>query len=209
MEYVNQSRITKFYLNLNMQVCVYCASSGHIHPDYFEATSALAHLLAQNNVQVVFGGGSSGLMGQLADSTLAAGGKIKGIMPQFMNEVEWGHTGVSDFVYTETMHERKAKFLEGTDALITLPGGPGTFEELLESITLKKLAQFTKPIVILNTRGYFNAFHQMMQQAVDEKFMPDELKFLYTIVDTPEEVLPAIHNAHSWNKGLKDAGSLR
>jgi uncharacterized protein (TIGR00730 family) len=192
-----------------MQVCVYCASSGHIHPDYFEATSALAHLLAQNNVQVVFGGGSSGLMGQLADSTLAAGGKIKGIMPQFMNEVEWGHTGVSDFVYTETMHERKAKFLEGTDALITLPGGPGTFEELLESITLKKLAQFTKPIVILNTRGYFNAFHQMMQQAVDEKFMPDELKFLYTIVDTPEEVLPAIHNAHSWNKGLKDAGSLR
>jgi hypothetical protein len=192
-----------------MQVCVYCASSGHIHPEYFEATSALAHLLAQNNVQVVFGGGSSGLMGQLADSTLAAGGKIKGIMPQFMNEVEWGHTGVSDFVYTETMHERKAKFLEGTDALITLPGGPGTFEELLESITLKKLAQFTKPIVILNTRGYFNAFHQMMQQAVDEKFMPDELKFLYTIVDTPEEVLPAIHNAHSWNKGLKDAGSLR
>jgi uncharacterized protein (TIGR00730 family) len=192
-----------------MQVCVYCASSGHIHPEYFEATSALAHLLAQNNVQVVFGGGSSGLMGQLADSTLAAGGKIKGIMPQFMNEVEWGHTGVSDFIYTETMHERKAKFLEGTDALIALPGGPGTFEELFEAITLKKLAQFTKPIVILNTRGYFNAFRMLMQQAVDEKFMPDELKFLYSIVDTPEEVLPAIHNAHSWNKGLKDAGSLR
>jgi hypothetical protein len=148
-------------------------------------------------------------MGQLADSTLAAGGKIKGIMPQFMNEVEWGHTGVSDFIYTETMHERKAKFLEGTDALIALPGGPGTFEELFEAITLKKLAQFTKPIVILNTRGYFNAFRMLMQQAVDEKFMPDELKFLYTIVDTPEEVLPAIHNAHSWNKGLKDAGSLR
>lgn len=192
-----------------MQVCVYCASSGHIHPEYFEATSALAHLLAQNKVQVVFGGGSSGLMGQLADSTLAAGGKIKGIMPQFMNEVEWGHTGVSDFIYTETMHERKAKFLEGTDALIALPGGPGTFEELFEAITLKKLAQFTKPIVILNTRGYFNAFRMLMQQAVDEKFMPDELMFLYTIVDTPEEVLPAIHNAHAWNKGLKDAGSLR
>jgi uncharacterized protein (TIGR00730 family) len=145
----------------------------------------------------------------LADSTLAAGGKIKGIMPQFMNEVEWGHAGVSDFVYTETMHERKAKFLEGTDALIALPGGPGTFEELFEAITLKKLAQFTKPIVILNTRGYFNAFGMLMQQAVDEKFMPDELKFLYTIVDTPEEVLPAIHNAHAWSKGLKDAGSLR
>ncbi len=192
-----------------MQVCVYCASSGRIHPKYFEATSRLAHLLVENNVKVVFGGGSSGLMGQLADSVLAAGGHIKGIMPQFMNEVEWGHAGVSDFIYTETMHERKAKFLEGTDALIALPGGPGTFEELFEAITLKKLAQFTKPIVILNTRGYFNAFHQLMQQAVDEHFMIDDLKYLYTMVASPEEVLPAIQNAHLWNKGLRDAGSLR
>jgi uncharacterized protein (TIGR00730 family) len=192
-----------------LQVCVYCASSGHIHSDYFDATARLAHLLVENEVKVVFGGGSSGLMGQLADSVLAAGGQIKGIMPQFMNEVEWGHTGVSDFVYTETMHERKAKFLEGTDALIALPGGPGTFEELFEAITLKKLAQFTKPIVILNTRGYFNAFNLLMQQAVEERFMPDELKHLFTIVDNPEEVLPAIHNAQAWNKGLHDAGSLR
>lgn len=192
-----------------MQVCVYCASSGRIHTDYFEATSHLAHLLVENNVKVVFGGGSSGLMGQLADSVLAAGGQIKGIMPQFMNEVEWGHQGVSDFIYTESMHERKAKFLEGTDALIALPGGPGTFEELFEAITLKKLAQFTKPIVILNTRGYFNAFHQLMQQAVDEQFMTDDLKYLYTMVDTPAEVIPAIQNAHLWNKGLRDAGSLR
>jgi uncharacterized protein (TIGR00730 family) len=137
-------------------------------------------------------------MGQLADSVLAAGGQIKGIMPQFMNEVEWGHKGVSNFEYTQTMHERKAKFLEGTDALIALPGGPGTFEELFEAITLKKLAQFTKPIVLL-----------LMQQAVEERFMPDELIHLYTIVSTPEEVLPAIQNAHSWNKGLQDAGSLR
>jgi uncharacterized protein (TIGR00730 family) len=192
-----------------MQVCVYCASSGRIHSDYFEATSKLAHLLVEKNIKVVFGGGSSGLMGQLADSVLAAGGQIKGIMPQFMNEVEWGHRGVSDFVYTESMHERKAKFLEGTDALITLPGGPGTFEELLESITLKKLAQFTKPIVILNTRGYFDAFNNMMQQAVKENFMIDDLKYLYTIVNTPEEVIPAIENAHLWHKGLRDAGSLR
>ena len=192
-----------------MQVCVYCASSGRIHPDYFEATSRLAHLLVQSNIKVVFGGGSSGLMGQLADSVLAAGGQIKGIMPQFMNEVEWGHRGVSDFVYTESMHERKAKFFEGTDALIALPGGPGTFEELFEAITLKKLAQFTKPIIILNTRGYFNAFQILMQQAVEEQFMTDDLKFLYTIVDLPEEVLPAIKDAHFWNKGLRDAGSLR
>jgi uncharacterized protein (TIGR00730 family) len=169
----------------------------------------LAHLLVDNDIKVVFGGGSSGLMGQLADSVLAAGGQIKGIMPQFMNEVEWGHKGVSDFVYTQTMHERKAKFLEGTDALIALPGGPGTFEELFEAITLKKLAQFTKPIVLLNTRGYFDVFNLLMQKAVEERFIPDELKHLYTIVNRPEEVVPAIRAAHIWNKGLRDAGSLR
>lgn len=192
-----------------MQVCVYCASSGHIHSDYFEATSRLAHLLVEAGIQVVFGGGSSGLMGQLADSVLAANGKIKGIMPEFMNEVEWGHKGVTDFTYTQTMHERKAKFLEGTDALIALPGGPGTFEELFEALTLKKLAQFSKPIVILNTRSYFKPFIDLMQNAVNEKFMSDDLKYLFTVVDAPEEVVPAIREAHVWNKSLKDAGNLR
>jgi uncharacterized protein (TIGR00730 family) len=192
-----------------MQVCVYCASSGRIHPDYFDATAKLAQDLVAHDFTVVFGGGSSGLMGQLADSVLNAGGKIKGIMPQFMNEVEWGHKGVSDFTYTETMHERKAKFLEGTDALIALPGGPGTFEELFEAITLKKLAQFTKPIVLLNTRNYFKTFIDLMQHAVDEKFMTDDLNELFTVVNEPEAVITAIQNAHIWSKGLRDAGNLR
>jgi uncharacterized protein (TIGR00730 family) len=192
-----------------MQVCVYCASSGRIHPDYFNATAKLAQELVAHDFTVVFGGGSSGLMGQLADSVLNAGGKIKGIMPQFMNEVEWGHKGVSDFTYTETMHERKAKFLEGTDALIALPGGPGTFEELFEAITLKKLAQFTKPIVLLNTRNYFKPFTDLMQHAVNEKFMTDDLNELFTVVNEPEAVITAIQNAHIWSKGLRDAGNLR
>jgi uncharacterized protein (TIGR00730 family) len=192
-----------------MQVCVYCASSGRIHPDYFNATARLAQELVAHDFTVVFGGGSSGLMGQLADSVLNAGGKIKGIMPQFMNEVEWGHKGVSDFTYTETMHERKAKFLEGTDALIALPGGPGTFEELFEAITLKKLAQFTKPIVLLNTRNYFKPFIDLMQHAVNEKFMTDDLNELFTVVNEPEAVITAIQNAHIWSKGLRDAGNLR
>jgi uncharacterized protein (TIGR00730 family) len=192
-----------------MQVCVYCASSGRIHPDYFNATAKLAQELVAHDFTVVFGGGSSGLMGQLADSVLNAGGKIKGIMPQFMNEVEWGHKGVSDFTYTETMHERKAKFLEGTDALIALPGGPGTFEELFEAITLKKLAQFTKPIVLLNTRKYFKPFIDLMQHAVNEKFMTDDLNELFTVVNEPEAVITAIQNAHIWSKGLRDAGNLR
>jgi uncharacterized protein (TIGR00730 family) len=192
-----------------MQVCVYCASSGQIHPEYFEATAKLAKDFATNGVSVVFGGGSSGLMGQLADSIIENGGTIKGIMPEFMNEVEWGHRGVSDFVYTQTMHERKSKFLEGTDALVALPGGTGTYEELFEAITLKKLGQFTKPIIILNTRGYYEPFRQLMEHAVREKFMSEDHQEIWQIVDEPEAVLAAIENAQDWIKDLKDAGKMR
>ena len=192
-----------------MQVCVYCASSGQINPVYFEATNHLARLLVEQNFHVVFGGGSSGLMGQLADSVLANGGHIRGIMPQFMNEVEWGHKGVSDFVYTQTMHERKAKFLEGTDAIIALPGGPGTFEELFEAITLKKLGQISTPIVVLNTNGYFNAFALLMKQATEEKFMTDDGDRIWKMVDNPDEVIPCIHSFENKKIELKQAGTLR
>ena len=192
-----------------MQVCVYCASSGQINTIYFEATSHLARLLVEQNFQVVFGGGSSGLMGQLADSVLANGGQIRGIMPQFMNEVEWGHKGVSDFIYTQTMHERKAKFLEGTDAIIALPGGPGTFEELFEAITLKKLGQISTPIVVLNTNGYFNVFASLMKQATEEKFMTDDGDLIWRMVDKPDQVIPCIRNFESTKIELRQSGTLR
>lgn len=192
-----------------MQVCVYCASSAQIDPLFFEATQELARLLVEHDIQVVFGGGSSGLMGHLADEVLAQGGKIKGIMPQFMNEVEWGHTGVSDFIYTHTMHERKAKFLEGTDAIITLAGGTGTFEELFEAITLKKLGQIDTPIVILNTKGYYNLFKQWMDLAVQEKFMSDDQAEIWRVVDTPAEVIPAILQFERKKIDIRNAGKLR
>ncbi len=192
-----------------MQVCVYCASSGQINPVYFEATKQLAAQLVEKNYRVVFGGGSSGLMGQLADAVLALGGQIKGIMPQFMNEVEWGHKGVSDFVYTQTMHERKAKFLDGTDAIIALPGGPGTFEELFEAITLKKLGQISTPIVVLNTNGYFDAFAALMKQAVEQKFMTDDGDSIWKMVNLPEEVIPCIQQFETKKIEITEAGTLR
>lgn len=126
-----------------MRICVYCASSSKIDQAYFDATERLSKILVKSDVEVVYGGGGHGLMGKLADTVLAEGGKIKGIMPQFMNEVEWAHKKVTDMEFTATMHERKSKFLENTDALIALPGGTGTLEELLEAITLKRLGQFT------------------------------------------------------------------
>jgi uncharacterized protein (TIGR00730 family) len=192
-----------------MQVCVYCASSAKIDSAYFEATAELAQLLVANDVQVVFGGGGSGLMGKLADVVIQLGGKIKGIMPQFMNEVEWGHTGVSDFTYTQTMHERKSKFLDGTDAIIALPGGTGTFEELFEAITLKKLGQIDTPIVILNTRGYYNLFKQWMELAEEENFMSKDQSEIWRVVDTPAEVLPAIQMFERKRIDIRNAGKMR
>jgi uncharacterized protein (TIGR00730 family) len=183
-----------------MRICVYCASSSKINKIYFDATEKLAKIFVDEKIKVVSGGGANGLMGKLADIIIENGGKIKGIMPKFMNEVEWAHKGIVDFELTETLHERKAKFLQNIDGVVTLPGGSGTLEELLETITLKRLGQFTKPIVILNTKGYFNPLKQMLEKSVDENFMHKKHLDMWTFVDEPEEVIPALKKAQSWSK---------
>jgi uncharacterized protein (TIGR00730 family) len=183
-----------------MRICVYCASSAKIDEIYFEATERLAKILVNSNVQVIYGGGGHGLMGKLADTVLAQGGQIKGIMPQFMNEVEWAHKNVTDIEFTKTMHERKAKFLENIDALIALPGGTGTLEELLEAITLKRLGQFTKPIIILNTNGYYDPLILMLERCVEEKFLRPIHAEMWTFVHQPEEVMSAINQSMEWDE---------
>jgi len=174
------------------QVCVYCASSPNIDQRYFEATQALALKLVEHNIDIVFGGGAKGLMGHLADTVLANGGHIKGIMPQFMKDVEWAHTDVVDFEFTLTMHERKAKLVENVDAIIALPGGCGTLEELLEAITWKRLGHLHQPIVILNTDGYYDPLKIMLQKCIDEQFMQADHTALWQFVEQPTDVLAAI-----------------
>ena len=183
-----------------MKICVYCASSPKVDKKYFDATEQLAMEFIKADIDVIYGGGAYGLMGKLADTIIERGGKIKGIMPRFMNEVEWAHKKVIDFEFTDTMHERKAKFLEDVDGLVALPGGSGTLEELLEAITLKRLGQFTKPIIILNTDGYYEPLKQMLEKSVKENFMHEKHLEMYTFVDEPEEVLPNIVNAPKWSK---------
>lgn len=183
-----------------MRICIYCASSAKIDEVYFDATERLAKILVNSGVQVIYGGGGHGLMGKLADTVLAQGGQIKGIMPQFMNEVEWAHKKVTDFEFTNTMHERKAKFLENIDALIALPGGTGTLEELLEAITLKRLGQFTKPIIILNTNGYYDPLILMLERCVEEKFLRPIHAEMWTFVHQPEEVMSAINQSMEWDE---------
>ncbi|WP_291727007.1 TIGR00730 family Rossman fold protein [Bernardetia sp.] len=192
-----------------MKICVYCASSSKIDKNYFDETEKLALEFIKSDVEVVYGGGAVGLMGKLADVIIENRGKIKGIMPQFMNEVEWAHKKVADFEFTETMHERKAKFLEGVDALVALAGGTGTLEELLEAITLKRLGLFDKPIIVLNTNGYYNPLKEMLEKSVEEKFMQPEHLKIWTFVDKAEEVLPAIKNADKWSDGAIDFSARR
>jgi len=182
-----------------MRVCIYCASSTQIDPSYFQATEQLATLLVESDIGVVYGGGAYGLMGKLADVILEKGGRIRGIMPAFMNEVEWAHRKVTDFVFTETMHERKAKFLEEIDGIIALPGGSGTLEELLEAITLKRLGLFTKPIIILNTNNYYAPLQEMLDKSVEEKFMDIRHLQMWTFVNEARQVIDALHSTPEWD----------
>jgi uncharacterized protein (TIGR00730 family) len=183
-----------------MKICVYCASSAQIDKAYFDATERLAREFVKNDIEVVYGGGAIGLMGKLADTVLDNGGKIKGIIPRFMNEVEWAHKKVEDLEFTDTMHERKARFLENIDGLVALPGGTGTLEELLEAITLKKLGLFTKPIIILNTNHFYDLLIQLLEKFISENFIHERHRHMWTFVDEPEEVLDAIRNAVKWDK---------
>jgi uncharacterized protein (TIGR00730 family) len=182
------------------QVCVYCASSDQIDAAYFKDTERLAELLVERGINVVYGGGGSGLMGCLATTMVRKGGHIKGIMPHFMKDVEWAHKEVKEFLFVADMHERKKAFLQNTDALIALAGGCGTFEELFEAITLKKLGLFTKPIVILNTNGYYDPLVEMLDRSIREGFMGEVHAQMWTVVSTPEEIIPAILNAAPWSE---------
>ena len=191
------------------KICVYCASSTKIDKVYFEATGKLAKLFVTENIKVVFGGGAGGLMGKLADTIIENGGKIKGIMPKFMKEIEWAHKGVTDFEFTETMHERKTKYLENIDGLVALPGGSGTLEELLEAITLKRLGLFTKPIVILNTNNYYEPLKNMLSKCVSENFMHEKHLKMWTFVNEPEDVIYALENAPDWHKDAIEFATYR
>ena len=181
------------------KVCVYCASSPKVKQAYFDATEELAVDLVKNKIDVVFGGGAVGLMGKLADVVIREGGNIKGIMPHFMKDVEWAHKEVNEFQFVEDMHERKKRFLDGADALIALPGGTGTFEELFEAITLKKLGLFTKPIIILNIDGFYEPIKMMLEKCIDEQFMRPEHRNMWTFVDHAKDIVQAIKDAPEWS----------
>ncbi len=176
-------------------VAVYAASSTQIKEEYFVAAHQLGEIFAANNVQLVYGAGNMGLMGEIADAVLARNGHVVGVIPQFMVEQEWEHRGCTELIVTKDMHERKSTIERISDAMVALPGGVGTFEELLECITWKQLGLHTKPIVILNINGYYDPLLHCLDKMVEENFMRDIHRGLFQVVTLPEEVLPAIEQA--------------
>jgi uncharacterized protein (TIGR00730 family) len=168
---------------------VYCASSTEAHPEHYEATRTLGRLLAEAGITIVYGGGSVGSMGALADAALAAGGRLVGILPKFMNDLEWGHKSLTELRLVDDMHHRKRMMIEESDAIVALPGGSGTFEELLEAITWKRLGLVVSPIVIVNVRGFYDPLRELLDRAIAERFMDERHRAMWTFVDSPEDVL--------------------
>jgi uncharacterized protein (TIGR00730 family) len=196
-------------MSQSLRICVYAASSSQVAQEYLDAAFAVGEAIAQAGHTVVYGGGSQGLMGALANGALKHEGKVIGILPKFMADLEWGHPGLTHLDLVEDMRERKHKLLTGSDAVIALPGGCGTLEELFEAITLKRLGLYFNPIVLLNTRRYYAGLQQFMQTVIEEKFMnPDHIQ-MWSMVDTVDEVLPRIISTPRWREDARDYAVVR
>ncbi len=172
-----------------MKICLYGASSNEIHPDYITATEQLGEALAAAGHSMVYGGGGAGLMGAAARGMRRRGGHITGVVPGFLRVDGILFEGCDDMVYTETMRERKQIMEEQAEAFIITPGGIGTYEEFFEIYTLKQLGRHGKPMVIFNPRGYYDGLLAMLEHTVEEGFMRRKSLSLYTVANTPAEVL--------------------
>lgn len=179
-------------------ICVYAASSRSCPAEFHEAARRLGIVLAEHQFSITYGGGAVGLMGALADGALSRGGRVVGVMPRFMDELEWGHRGLTELQLVEDMHTRKQRLLSGSAAVVALPGGCGTLEELLEAITLKRLGLYLGPIVLVNTRRFFDPLQQLLAAAIEERFMEERHRAMWQVVEQPEQVVGALANATPW-----------
>jgi uncharacterized protein (TIGR00730 family) len=190
-------------------VCVYAGASVGARPAYAAAAAALGRAVAEAGLRLVYGGGAVGLMGSLAKCALAAGGEVVGIIPRFMTVVEWQHPGVANLEVVEDMRERKHRLLTGSDAVVALPGGTGTLEELFEAMTLKRLALYFNPIVLLDVNGFYAPLEAFLETMIAQRFMNPQHRDLWTRVGRVEDVLPAIANAPPWSADARGYAAVR
>lgn len=173
-------------------LCVYCGSRPGAHPEYAEGARALGKLMAERELKLVYGGGSTGIMGAIADAVLEHGGYVIGVIPHGLHHRELTHQELDELYVVDTMHERKAMMAEKSDAFAALPGGFGTLEELFEALTWGQLGIHKKPCGLLNTKGYWDPLLEMLHHALDEGFIDTSQRSLVLEADTPAELLERI-----------------
>lgn len=184
-------------------ISVYCASSSKIDPAYMEEAYKVGQLLARACITLINGAGNMGLMKASSDGCLEAGGRAVGIIPGFMVAEGWCHQGMSEIIETPDMHIRQQKMAEAGDAAIVLPGGCGSMAELFELITWKQLGLYLKPIVILNTKGYYDALLQQLEQAAEEQFMRKEHLQIWRVAQTAEEAVQLATSTPMWDTNVR------
>ncbi len=175
-------------------VCVYCGSNVGKDPAFLDAACRMGQTLASQKVDLIYGGGALGLMGASAQAALDAGGRVVGIIPHFLKEIEVQFENVTELIVTETMHERKQIMFERSDAFVALPGGIGTLEETVEVLTWAQLQRHKKPIVLVNIHDYWSPLLELFDHMVKNGFVKEEAKNLWIEVPGVEAVLPAIES---------------
>ncbi|HET9055114.1 MAG TPA: TIGR00730 family Rossman fold protein [Cyclobacteriaceae bacterium] len=175
-----------------MNICVFCGSSSGNNPVYARAAQELGHCLAKDNHTLIYGGGNVGLMGIIADAVLQNKGKVIGIIPKFLMDREVGHAGLTSLEIVTSMHERKKRMADLSDAFIAIPGGWGTLEELAEILTWKQLGLLTQPVGVLNVNGFFDPLLMQMKSMVQQGFLREENFSTIKTSNSPEEILSAL-----------------
>lgn len=188
---------------------VYASSSNALHDDYYRDAHQVGEILGKASINIRYGGGGVGLMRAMADAALSKGAHVHGVIPDFLNTVEHGHKSLPQLDVVKTMAERKERMLEGSDAVVALPGGCGTLEELLEVLTLKRLGQFLGPIVLVNTRGYYNRLAELLEHIVGERFMGNGHLKMWSVIGEPSELLAAFETAPAWSASARSFAAVR
>jgi uncharacterized protein (TIGR00730 family) len=201
---VNGKRIGTIQRN----ICVYCGSGPGQDPAYAAAARTLGHELARHEIGLVYGGGSLGLMGEVARSTLESGGRVTGIIPGFLTEKEKMLREADNLIVTEDMHERKRLMFERSDAFVALPGGVGTLEELVEQLTWVQLGRHKKPVVVANIEGFWNPFLHLLAHMKAESFIRPGLDLNFTVVNEATRIMPAVLASLGEEEPEKDASVL-
>jgi len=179
-------------------VTVYASSSAALKPVYYDAARRLGEILALAGKSIIYGAGGGGLMGAMADGALSKNGEVFGVVPGFLQDLELTHRGLTGLKVVGDMRMRKHLMLQDSHAVVTLPGGSGTYEELFEALTMKRLGQWVGPIIIINTNGFYDGLLEFLGHSVAERFMGRSHLNMWSVVDEPEQVLAAIDNAYVW-----------